>query len=173
LSSTCLPTWLQYAQALALPIIPLLGAWIALQQMLIARIKLQHDLYDRRYAVFDGAREFLSQIMTDGVASQEALRDYTIATGDAVFLLDDDLVAYLKEIRQHAADQRKLSIRSEQMPNGPQQDALMKEEDKHLDWLSNQFGVLVEKFKPVLRLDRDWRWSRPWLLVTSHYRKRG
>jgi hypothetical protein len=64
-----------YAQALALPIIPLLGAWIALQQMLIARIKLQHDLYDRRYAVFDGAREFLSQIMTDGVASQEALRD--------------------------------------------------------------------------------------------------
>jgi hypothetical protein len=37
------------------------GARPSAQQMRIARIKLQHDLYDRRYAVFQAVRRFLDE----------------------------------------------------------------------------------------------------------------
>jgi hypothetical protein len=56
--SCSMPFWVQVLQALAVPVIAAAGAWVALQQMHIARVKLQHDLYDRRYAVFEAVRRF-------------------------------------------------------------------------------------------------------------------
>jgi hypothetical protein len=61
MSSSSLPLWVQVLQALAVPVIAAVGAWVALQQMHIARTKLQHDLYDRRYAVFQAVRRFLDE----------------------------------------------------------------------------------------------------------------
>jgi len=55
-----LPLWVKALQALAVPVIAAVGASVAVQQMVIARVKLQHDLYDRRYAVFDAVRAFLN-----------------------------------------------------------------------------------------------------------------
>ena len=52
MSGCPLPLWVQVLQALLVPVIAAVGAWVALQQMYLARVKLQHDLYDRRYAVF-------------------------------------------------------------------------------------------------------------------------
>ncbi len=56
MNAALLPAWVQVLllvlQALAVPVIAAAGVWIARQQMHIARVKLQHDLYDRRYAVF-------------------------------------------------------------------------------------------------------------------------
>jgi hypothetical protein len=60
-----LPPWVQILQALATPVIAIVGAWVALEQMKIARVKLRHDLYDRRYAVFQSARSLLNEVISD------------------------------------------------------------------------------------------------------------
>ena len=54
-----IPWWLQYLQTFALIAIPAVGACLAWQQVQIARVKLQHDLYDRRYRVFEATRKLL------------------------------------------------------------------------------------------------------------------
>ncbi len=56
MSGSSLPLWVQVLQALAVPVIAAVSAWVAWQQMHIARTKLQHDRYDRRYAVFQAVR---------------------------------------------------------------------------------------------------------------------
>jgi hypothetical protein len=58
-----LPLWVQYGQALGAlvlaGVIGCLGAWIALQQMHLARVKLQRDTYDGKYTVFVAVRSLL------------------------------------------------------------------------------------------------------------------
>ena len=101
-----LPLWLQYtqalAQALAVPIIGSLiaatGAWIALQQMRIAHTKLRHDLFDRKFTVFEAARKMLYDVIVSNDTSDEAIRIYLLETANAPFLLDRAVVAYLQEI---------------------------------------------------------------------------
>lgn len=66
-----MPFWVQVLQALAVPVIAAVGAWVALQQMHIARVKLQHDLYERRYAVFEAVRRFLDEAVSHKIVSRE------------------------------------------------------------------------------------------------------
>lgn len=65
--------------------------------------KLQHDLYDRRYAVFQAVRRFLNEASVRKIVSDETVRSFVLGTSDATFLFDDKLAAYLTEIREHAA----------------------------------------------------------------------
>jgi hypothetical protein len=101
--SQALPVWVQYAQALGAPVLAFViagvGAWVGWQQMRLAQVKLQHDLYDRRFAVFQSARQLLADVVTHGHATDEQIRAYVIGTSDAVFLLDTEVAAYLEKIR--------------------------------------------------------------------------
>ena len=98
-----LPLWMQYLQAVALLLLPAIGAWIAWQQVQIARVKLQHDLYDRRFAIFNAARKLLLEVTTHGDISDHSVNEYVIATADAVFLLDDPtLCEYLKDLERRS-----------------------------------------------------------------------
>jgi hypothetical protein len=70
MSQSQLPVWVQYAQALGAPLLAVViggfGAWIAFQQMRLARIKVQHDTYDRKYAVFLAVRWVLTVVAGAG-----------------------------------------------------------------------------------------------------------
>jgi hypothetical protein len=61
-----LPLWIQYAQALGGPalafVIAAVGTRIAFQQMRLARVKLQSDIYERKYAVFVAVQYLLTVI---------------------------------------------------------------------------------------------------------------
>ena len=105
-----LPMWVQICQALAVPVIAAVGAWIALQQTHLARVKLQHDLYDRRYAVFNSARMLLEEVVTNKLASADTFNSFVIGTLNSPFLFDDELAAYLAELRKRAALQRSITV---------------------------------------------------------------
>jgi hypothetical protein len=67
-----LPLWLQYLQAVALVLIPIIGAWIAWQQVRIARAKLHFDLYKKRFAVFEAARRLIAEAITAAMLANRA-----------------------------------------------------------------------------------------------------
>ena len=76
-----LPAWLQYLQVLqvgAVALIPLIGAWIAWQQVQIARVRLQFDLYGKRFAVFEAARRLIEEISQNGNISEAGLQAYIL-----------------------------------------------------------------------------------------------
>jgi hypothetical protein len=150
-----LPLWLQYLQTLALLLIPAIGAWIAWQQVQIARVKLQHDLYDRRFAVFEAARKLLHEVISHGDVSDSSLNAYAIATADAIFLLDDPKVCeYLKEIKKRSTILHIIKFDMEPLPAGDEKAALSKKAGEHLRWLNEQPDALVKHFKPFLMLER-------------------
>lgn len=157
MTSSSLPFWVQVLQALAVPVIAGVGAWVALQQMYIARTKLQNDLYDRRYAVFQAVRRFLDEATVQRLVSDETVRSFVLGTSDATFLFDDDLAAYLKEMREHATKAQSIFVAMESLPAGDRKARASMAAEEHVVRLLQQFDGLTERFRPFLTLDRRTR----------------
>jgi len=157
MSGSSLPFWVQVLQALAVPVIAAVGAWVAWQQMHIARTKLQHDLYDRRYAVFQAARRFLDEASMQKIVSAETFRSFVLGTADAAFLFDDRLAAYLKEMRDRAAKAQSIFMAMEDLPAGDEKARASAAAGEQFIWLMQQIDGLVDKFRPFLTLDRRSR----------------
>jgi hypothetical protein len=113
-----LPTWLQYLQAGAVILIPLIGAWIAWQQVQIARAKLHFDLYEKRFAVFEAARRLIGEAIRTANITTSSLNAYTLGTADAVFLLSDEANKYLRDVAKHAAALSTMQYAIEPWPVG-------------------------------------------------------
>jgi hypothetical protein len=130
---------------------------IARRQVEIAGEKLRHDLYEKRYRVFDAARKLLCEVAVHRNASDDDLRAFVIGTGDAVFLFNEDLSGYLLEIRDRAQKLQSLEHfldKENLLPVGPKREAAVTESTQLFNWLVDQLKEgLVEKFKPFLKLE--------------------
>jgi hypothetical protein len=147
-----MPEWVQWLQALSVPTIAAVGALLAWQQVKIARTKLRHDLFDRRFKVFEAARTFLVTVMRSGKTSVSEFNDYTGGVIDAQFLLSKEVHTYLFEIRKRAAAMQALNDTLEPLPPGAEKAKLAEKAGEHFAWLVEQLDVLPDKFKPFLTL---------------------
>jgi hypothetical protein len=154
MSSCPLPLWIQWLQALAVPVIATVGAWIALQQMHLARVKLRHDLYERRFAVYQAARRFLAEMLTHSGVPDDQFRAYVVGTSDAVFLLNDETSSYLEQIRKTYGRLQVINSTMRSLSDMEQRAALANEERQIIDWLTAQLpDGLVARFRPFLTLE--------------------
>jgi hypothetical protein len=161
--STCpLPIWIQWLQALAVPVIAGVGAWIALQQMYLAKVKLQHDTYDRKFAVFVAVHSLLNVISALKRAPHlDEMGDFINTIGAAPFLFDNSLADYVKEIqtrvlRAHGLDQIMLNLEEHDRRNA------LEELSTHISWLDRQSDIIVNKFRPALELRKRHPLSSGW-----------
>jgi hypothetical protein len=148
-----MPVWAVIFQALALPAIAIAGICFTRQQVIIARTKLRYDLFDKRYAVYVAAWDFLGHIFRHGGITLDALSEYTVGIVDSHFLLDDSVRDYLMEIRNRAAAHQALKETGAWEPVGPDKTELVTKARKEIQWLIGQTDVLAEKFKPFLTLE--------------------
>jgi hypothetical protein len=147
-----LPVWLQYAQAGALILIPLVGAFIAWQQARIAWSKLQFDLYEKRFAIFAAARKLIGEAISQGNVSDASWQAYMLGTAD-VFLLNDELSKYLNALGKRAAMLQPLNYELESLPVGSaRRIELSKKRGEELVWWNDRPDELVAHFRPFLRL---------------------
>lgn len=153
------PLWLQILQAVAVLSISAVGAWLAWQQVQLARVKLQHELFERRYRVFEGTQKFLIAVLTSqGSPPQETVQAFMRATGDAVFLFDSDLAAYLDDMRTRACKLVVLNVTLPTLPlNSTERTDAVTTISAHSLWFTQQLECLIAKFTPALKLDKRER----------------
>ncbi len=89
------PHWTAYLQALLTSVVAALAAFIAWRQWLTARNKLKLDLFDRRFAVYDAARNLIGSIATSGKVKEDELMKYLLGTREVRWLLNKDIEEYL------------------------------------------------------------------------------
>lgn len=92
------PHWTAYLQALLTPVVAVLAALIAWRQWRTARNKLKLDLFDRRFAVYDAARNLLGSIATSGKVKEDELTKFLIGTREVRWLLNKEIEEYLRAI---------------------------------------------------------------------------
>lgn len=92
--------------SILLAIIALIGAWIALQQMLIARAKLNIDLFDRRFAVYIATRKYIvAMLQHTGGTQEDAVAWWAVASA-APFLFDKEIASFLDEVNKRGMGMR-------------------------------------------------------------------
>jgi hypothetical protein len=159
MQATQLPYWIAIMQALGPTIVTAaigVFAWyIAWQQWRTAEKKRTQDLFEKRFRVFEATRRFLSEIELHGKPSKDALRLYANCITGAMFLFDDGLSKYLKEIQARAVSWQDNEARADRRPDGDEQRArLVDTATDENEWFLREasVSVLEEKFKKALTL---------------------
>jgi hypothetical protein len=134
------------------PIIAVAVWWVGWQQMQIARVKLQYELYERRVRAFDAARRYLMDQMGDYDEVEAAKRDFDLAAAGALFLFNSDIHTTLRDLDRRVS--RFLRTDKKQRADTTPEGAARQKADfrVHLDWSSDQYDLLVTKFTPFLAL---------------------
>jgi len=109
-----LPLWVQWTQAVLLLVISCLGAWIAYKQVRIAEAKLNLDLFDKRFKVFEAARKLVRSFLQDGGVETEEILEFNGSVIDAVFLFDPNVETYLDSLRKNVLLMKQRTISFEQ-----------------------------------------------------------
>jgi hypothetical protein len=142
-----------YLSALSTPTIAILGALIAYRQWCLAQNKLKLDLFDRRFSVYESARNFLASIMTSGRANEKELLKFLAGTREAKWLLNRQVADYLvKEIYHKALDLQTLESELQGVGLGPERTANVRKQSELKKCLMAQYEVLDQHFSPYLQL---------------------
>lgn len=144
-NSVTLPLWVSYVQALAIPGLTVVGAfvavWIAWLQKGIAREKLDHDRFfrehDRRVAVYVATRAILGDVYREGL-SGESVRTYTLCILDAQFLFDEHVYSYLNKLRDQLARLEHIETRLTSIGESDERVELRRMKDTTLEWIGQQ-----------------------------------
>ncbi len=147
------PHWTAYLAALLVPIVAILGAFIAYRQWRLAQNKLKLDLFDRRFKVYEAARELLASIMTSGEAKDDEVFTFMAATREAKWLLGPEVAEYLtKQLYHKAIDLQRLQAELEGVGVGEMRTKNVHEQAAIKKWFMAQYDVLDSHFAPFLQL---------------------
>ncbi len=127
---------------------------IAEQQAKLADTRMRHDLYDRRFKIYEAARALVVAVFRRVDVSQEEFFAFVSGTADAVFLLNAEIVAYFEEMRTKALRLQRMNRLINEPPAVPEPDQTNAPHHKADlgTWFVAQNEVLIEKFKPFLAL---------------------
>jgi len=146
--------WVDILAALSTPNIGIAVVVIAFMQWRTAELKRRHELFDRRYAVYEKVGKFLLEInqkMQQILPETEVL--FIEQFGPSRFLFGDDIRAYLDELwnqynmlRRHQHDEKYLGI---------------------ADYFNEQFSKTAEeKFSKYLKIERNF-----WKVMIMNWRR--
>jgi hypothetical protein len=146
-------TVIDWLKGLATPTIAVAGIAIVCAQLRIANVRLTHDLFDRRYAVFAAERKFIQQICQKRTITIDELSSFHYASVDVIFVCDQGVADYLEKLRTNAVRAAELY---EKIGCQNASRAEIQEHWDLLNWASSQIDTLTEKFKPFLQYSRPW-----------------
>src|SRR3954464_4228031 len=127
----------------------------AKQQADLALVRLKHDLFDRRYEVYDLARSALGEISRDGNISPERLAGLVGAAGKAVFIFPQPVVDYLTELFQKGFELRHYKHQASTDPNASQQATEL------MGWFRQQYDIMLNMFRDYMALDENTATKAP------------
>jgi len=128
---------------------------IAESQKKIAAAKHNFDLYEKRFAVFEGARRLLIKVVQNGDVDAEQVITFKIETVEAVFLFDQDIMKYLQGLLDKVLSLKRLRAREKAADEYGEEEKRQKlvdlVADQHKE-LDSELAVIIDKFKPYLKL---------------------
>jgi len=147
------PHWTAYFSALLTPVVAVFGCIVTWRQYRIAQNKLKLDLFEKRFAVYNTARNMLGEIMIKGKLTDEGLYKYSAGIREAKWLMNDDVANYLsEELWDHAVDLMSYEAELEDKPIGEQRTTLVNKRGDLKKWFLLQPQVLDAKVEKFLRL---------------------
>jgi hypothetical protein len=140
-----------FFSGLLTPLLAIIASYIACQQWRTNRLKVQHDLYERRFAIYTALIGFLREGKEDKVATFTFLQKII---GESHFLFGKEISNYLDTVYKKAVafQYQNSELNSSDLPAGERRSNLANEYGESLKWFGDQFEVAREKFAKYLKL---------------------
>ena len=142
--------------ALLTPVIAIILVYIAYQQYQTNRVRLKHELYERRVAVFRGVLSHLSAVLRWTRVKDEDLVELIKTSSEKEFLFDKDVCEYIEGVYQKSVKLwytgNQLHDRPDPIPPSEERTALARENSELIKWMTDQIPELRNKFSKYLRL---------------------
>src|SRR5437016_4957415 len=139
--------WVAVLSALLTPLIAIIASYVAYQQHRTNRLKLKHDLFERRYAIFDTLMKFLGSAMREGKTSFQACILFLGDTSQAQFLFGPEIPQYLRVVYEKGLDLSRTHDKlhgEEHLPVGDERTRIANENSNLLGWFTEQAPAAQE-----------------------------
>ncbi len=145
---------MQILSALLTPVIAVVTTYIAIQQYRASKLKIRLELFEKRYAIYQGAKEFIFAAVRDGNLPDVEFFKLSNTTQDAFFLFDESVGRYIDTLREKGARLRYLNdlLADPSLPVDDQRSALSAEDADLCTWFGNQILDSQHAFKNYLRV---------------------
>ncbi len=142
------------ATALTTALIAVIVAVITGGQWLTNRARLRHELFDRRYAVYEKIAGFIAEILISGKVPEGEPEGFSRRTKTAYFVFecDKDVKALITEIYQHAVKLHALDVTLEGL-TGDERKRNVDSQRAVKDWFQQTLGSLEVRFEKYLKLE--------------------
>jgi len=125
---------------MTVPVVALIGAWIAFRQSETARNKLKLDLFDKRMAVYQSARKAIGTAATHGNLSQEQQIEYLQGVSPAQWLFGPEVFEYLNKTLWHKIVDLELHNSMSKGPDSAERTHHIHARADTLKWLVAQYS---------------------------------
>lgn len=142
------------ATAITTAAVAILVAIITWRQWATNRARLKHELFDRRYTIYEKIAAFLSEVLQAGRVPSGREQEFLRETKGAFFVFDGDTEVknLVTEIYKHAVHLRALDAELEGL-SGNNRTANIEKQREIKDWFEVTLGSLEERFEKYLRLE--------------------
>jgi hypothetical protein len=139
-------------------LIAFIALFIAYNQWRMAQNKLKFELFDRRFKIYDSAKNLILFFLTTNRKSEEFMPIYLGFLNikhDAKWILNSNVSNYLDELSLKAREfnnfDRNLDFKK---VNGMIPEEQLKKQEEYLKWFHCQLDILDDKFSPFLKLQQ-------------------
>ena len=134
--------WIDLLSALTMPIIATIGIYIAYQQRAINKNRLKHELFDKKYLIFEATKEFIFAIIQDPTVKDEDANKFLNGTKGALFIFETDIVDYLNTLYEKAI---KLRVHDKRDEHDEVHELCL--------WFGDQLKGIDQKFIDEIKVD--------------------
>ena len=142
------------ATAITTAAVAILVAIITWRQWVTNRARLKHELFERRYAIYEKIAAFLSEVLQAGRVPSGREQEFLRETKRAFFVFDCDseVKNLVTVIYQHAVHLHALDAELEGL-GGKDRTENVEKQREIKDWFQATLGSLEEQFEKYLCLE--------------------
>lgn len=136
-------------------IIAALVAVITRRQWVTKRARLRHELFDRRYAIYEEIAGFVAGVLQMGAVEAGGERAFLRQTKRAYFAFgcDKSIRQLVDDIYQQAMVLQTLQVRQKGLPPGNALNAIVDKQGEVLKWFNATLSSLEQRFDKYLCLE--------------------
>ena len=132
----CEKDWIDVLTALLTPMVAVLGSIIAIQQWKINKKRLNHELFDRKFLMFEATKKFINAALVDIKVKNEDRFTFFAETKGALFIFDSEIVYYSDTVHSKAVELTLHQKKKDDM-----------QEEEVIKWFGGQITNIDEIFK--------------------------
>ena len=138
---SCEKDWVDISAALLTPVVAIIGIWIAIQQMKINKTRINHELFDRKYLMYEATQRFIDSVSQKLLIDPDDYHHFYVETKGALFIFNQEIVSYIDKVIDNAINFKEaIASKDDEM------------EREIVDWFEEQNLRVDEVFKKHISL---------------------